>query len=48
MRNLLILLIGLVFGTQGFAQRFAIVDSELILTKMPEHKQAQNQLDQLS
>ncbi|MGB0176945.1 MAG: OmpH family outer membrane protein [Owenweeksia sp.] len=48
MRITLLLLFGLVFGTQVFAQRFAIVDTELILTKMPEYKQAQNQLDQLS
>ncbi len=48
MRTSLLFLFGLVFGTQLFAQRFAIVDTELILTKVPEYKQAQNQLDQLA
>lgn len=48
MRKLLILFFGLVFGTQLQAQRFGIVDTELILTKMPEYQQAQRQLDQLS
>lgn len=45
-----IFIIGLVFGMwqTGQAQRFAIVDSELILTKMPEYRQAQSQLDQMS
>ncbi len=48
MKNLLILLIGLVFGTTLNAQRFGIVDTELILAKMPDYSQAQKQLDQLS
>lgn len=48
MRKLLILFFGLIFGIQSYAQRFGIVDSELILTKMPDYKQAQSQLDQLS
>lgn len=48
MKNYLFILIGLVFGTQMNAQRFGIVDTEFILTKIPEYKQAQSQLDQLS
>lgn len=48
MKNLLIILIGLVFGSQVNAQRFGIVDTELILAKMPDYSQAQKQLDQLS
>jgi outer membrane protein len=48
MKNYLFILIGLIFGTQVSAQRFGIVDTELILTKVPEYKQAQSQLDQLS
>lgn len=48
MKNLLLLLIGLVFGTTLNAQRFGIVDTELILAKMPDYSQAQKQLDQLS
>lgn len=48
MKNLLIIFIGLVFGTQLSGQRFGIVDTELILAKMPDYSQAQKQLDQLS
>ncbi len=48
MKNSLLLILGLVFGTQLYAQRFGIVDSELILTRVPEYKKAQQQLDQLS
>lgn len=50
MKKTLLLFFGLVFGLalSAHAQRFAIVDSELILTKIPEYNQAQQQLDQLS
>lgn len=49
-RNLLLLIFGLILGfsQQTHAQRFAIVDTELVLAKMPEYAQAQRQLDQLS
>lgn len=42
------ILFGLVFGIQAQAQRFGIVDSEYILTQIPEYAKAQQQLDQLS
>lgn len=48
MNKSILLLFGLVFGFQLSAQRFGIVDSELILTKIPAYGQAQQQLDQLS
>lgn len=48
MRNALFLAFGLVFGTAVYGQRFAIVDSEYILAKIPSYAQAQQQLDQLS
>ncbi len=48
MNKSILLLFGLVFGFQVSAQRFGIVDSELILTKIPAYGQAQKQLDQLS
>lgn len=48
MKRALLLFFGLVFGFQLSAQRFGIVDSELILTKIPAYSQAQQQLDQLS
>lgn len=48
MRSALFLAFGLVFGISVYGQRFAIVDSEYILTKIPSYGQAQQQLDQLS
>lgn len=48
MRSALFLAFGLVFGISVYGQRFAIVDSEYILTKIPSYAQAQQQLDQLS
>lgn len=48
MNKSILILLGLVFGFQASAQRFGIVDSELILTKIPAYGQAQKQLDQLS
>jgi outer membrane protein len=49
-RNLLLIIFGLILGfsPNSFAQRFAIVDTELVLAKLPEYAQAQRQLDQLS
>ena len=32
----------------AYAQRYAVVDTKFILDKMPEYKQAQKQLDQMS
>ncbi len=48
MRGALFLAFGLVFGISVYGQRFAIVDSEYILTKIPSYAQAQQQLDQFS
>lgn len=48
MKKYVLVLLGLVFGIQVQAQRFGIVDTDLILTKIPEYSQAQKQLDQLS
>ena len=48
MKKYVLVLLGLIFGIQLSAQRFGIVDTELILTKIPEYNQAQKQLDQLS
>lgn len=47
-KQICILLFGLVFGLQLNAQRFGIVDSEYVLTQIPEYAKAQQQLDQLS
>jgi len=47
-KKLWILFFGLVFGLQLNAQRFGIVDSEYVLTQIPEYAKAQQQLDQLS
>ncbi len=46
-----LLFFGLIFGFSTYslqAQRFALVDTDLILAKLPEYNQAQKQLDQLS
>lgn len=48
MNKTLFLIVGLIFGLQVSAQRFGIVDSEMILNKIPEYGQAQQQLNQLS
>src|SRR6516225_3919227 len=37
-----------VFSLQGMAQHFAVVDTKYILDKMPEYKDAQKKLDQVS
>ncbi len=42
------LFFGLVFGFSAQAQRFGIVDTEKVLTQIPDYAQAQQQLDQLS
>ena len=44
------LLLGLVavLSTQAYAQRFAYVDSDYILSQMPSYKSAQNQIDEKS
>jgi outer membrane protein len=50
-RFITIVFFGLIFGfsaTTANAQRFALVDTDLILAKLPEYAQAQQQLDQLS
>ena len=47
-KNIWLLFFGLVFGFQVQAQRFGIVDSEYVLTQIPEYAKAQQQLDQLS
>jgi outer membrane protein len=48
MRGVFFVAFGLVFGMSVYGQRFAIVDSKFILTKIPSYAQAQQQLDQLS
>lgn len=48
MKKAALLFIGLVFGLQLSAQRFGIVDSEFILSKMPEYREAQSTLDNFS
>lgn len=50
-RLVTLLFFGLIFGFSAnslHAQRFALVDTDLILAKLPEYNQAQKQLDQLS
>ena len=42
------LILALVLSTSSFAQKFAYVDTDYILNKIPEFKQAQDKLDLLS
>jgi outer membrane protein len=48
MKKLVVLLFCMLSTTVIFAQKFACVDSEYILSNMPEYKQAQKELDDLS
>jgi outer membrane protein len=48
MKKLFVLLFFFVASVTTFAQKFASVDSEYILGNMPEYKQAQRELDDLS
>lgn len=43
---LLSLLLGI--GFLGFSQKYAIIDTRYILDKMPDYKEAQNQLDNIA
>ncbi len=48
MKRILFLFCLLGFGTVGFSQRYAIIDTKYILDKMPEYKDAQKQLDDIA
>ena len=45
---LFIFLLSFSFAVSGFAQRYAVIDSKYILSKLPEYKDAQLKLDQFS
>ncbi|MDX5324807.1 MAG: OmpH family outer membrane protein [Bacteroidota bacterium] len=47
-KKIAFLFFGLIFANSVFGQRFAYVDSDFILSQIPEYNQAQEQLDQLS
>ena len=44
------IIIGIIFliNSYSFAQKFGYVDSDFILSKMPEYAQAQSEIDKLS
>jgi outer membrane protein len=46
----LVLIAAIILGTFGFAsaQKYAFIDSDYILSKVPEHQAAQQQIDNLS
>jgi outer membrane protein len=48
MNKSILLIVGLLVGFQLSAQRFGIVDSEMILTQIPAYAQAKTQLNELS
>jgi len=45
---LFICLLCVLFAGSGFSQRYAVIDSKYILSKLPEYKDAQLKLDQFS
>jgi outer membrane protein len=47
-KSILIFLLFFSFAEISFAQKFAYVDSDYILNKIPEYKQAQDKLDKMS
>ena len=47
-KSLLLGLISFLFAGTGFAQKFAFVDTEYILNRIPTYKSAQEQIDKLS
>ena len=48
MKRIFFLLCLLGIGTVGFSQRYAIIDTKYILDKMPEYKDADTKLQQIS
>jgi len=48
MKKTLLLLVALLLGVNLWAQKFAFVDSDYILKKIPSYKAAQEQLDKFS
>jgi outer membrane protein len=48
MKKIIITLIASIFVISGFAQKFAFVDTDYILTNIPTYESAQEQLDQYS
>ena len=48
MKRILLLSLFLILGVAGFGQKFAFVDSDYILKKIPQYRAAQEQLDKLA
>ncbi len=48
MKKILLLSVLLILGIAGFGQKFAFVDSDYILKKIPQYRAAQEQLDKLA
>lgn len=47
-KTIVIIIAVLLTGFSAFAQRYCVVDSKYILENLPEYKQAQNKLDEVS
>jgi outer membrane protein len=45
---LFVFLLSFALSGSGFAQRYAVIDSKYILSKLPEYTEAQQKLDQFS
>lgn len=48
MKKILFLAFMLGFGLVGFSQKYAIIDTRYILDRMPDYKEAQKQLDDIT
>jgi len=48
MKRILLLSLFLILGIAGFCQKFAFVDSDYILKKIPQYRSAQEQLEKLA
>ena len=48
MKQIIIIAVALLFSFSGMAQKFAYVDMEYILGKMPQYNEAQKQLDKVA
>ena len=47
-KSIVVLLISVLFAGTSFAQKFAFVDTEYILNRIPTYKAAQEQIDKIS
>jgi outer membrane protein len=47
-KGILLVVLILIAGVSAFSQKFGYVDTQFVLNKMPEYKEAQSQIDKIS